>query len=665
VRNARIGVVDNGGLARLSTGGALAEPARESPSSKYRCDVAGRVCCITDGVVLRRSNWYVHSMTERFVRLDRRRSEPRHQVRRERNVEARSKTIEQWFSMIEQAQVLLPRFQRHEAWRPQQINGLLENILRRPSLPIGALLVLEVGDAELFYSRPIVGAPQRQGRPQMHLLDGQQRVTALWRALRGDYNDLSLFVPLKSKPIADATGEQADDAPEVLAEKRWTKTSNNQSTRMPLWADDDSAIFARGLLPIECLCPGQKGEERLKKYMSVAATGGDIQEILAISARLAELRQRVAGYMVPFLSLPVGTGKETALDVFIKMNTSASPLTDYDIVVAQLEEALGQSLHEMVAELKREIPALERYNDVEDNVLAVAALLNGQPALKKSYLDENFGKRLGAVWPRLRKGFERGLEFLRLEGFLGEKLLPTEVAVYLICALWADVPEHGYDQEGNARTLIRKALWRACLTDRYGKTATTRAYADYKTLAAIIAGQPTGSPPELFNEADNPLPEQDQLMVAGWPTRKDRLPRALLAISLRQGGCDFADGAPASAENIRKREYHHVFPIASFPDGTPDSQIYRALNCALITWRTNRKLSATSPTDYIRQRVENASLGEAEIKARLASHRVPFQEIKTGDYRSFLVERAKLMREAIMALCNGAEPPAAAVKIDN
>lgn len=559
--------------------------------------------------------------------------------------------------MIAQAQILLPRFQRHEAWRPAQIVGLLENVLRKPSLPIGALLILEVGDTELFHSRPIAGAPQPQGRPQMHLLDGQQRMTALWRALTGTYDDLSLFVPLNVTRTTDTVGENADDVPEVLAEKRWLKTTKNGTSRMPLWVDDERDVFTRDLLPIECLCPGHRGEERLKRYMEIAAASGDIQAVLTLSARIAELRQRVAGYLIPFLSLPVGTGKETALDVFIKMNTSASPLTDYDIVVAQLEEALGESLHEKVADLKREVPGLERYGDVEDNVLAVAALLNGLPPLKKTYLNDNFGRQLGAVWPRMRKGFERGLEFLRLEGILTEKVLPSEIAVYLVCALWADVPEHGYDQEGNARTLIRKALWRACLTDRYGKTATTRAHSDYKALSAIIAGDATGPSPDLFNDVDNPLPDADQMIAAGWPVRKDRLPRALLALSLRQGGCDFADGAPATPDNIRKREYHHIFPVAGFAKGTSESRIFCALNCALITWRTNRKISATSPTDYIRQRVENASLGESEIKMRLATHRAPYEEIKLGEYDTFLAARAKLMGSAITALCSGAEPP--------
>ena len=109
-------------------------------------------------------------------------------------MEARAKTVEDWFAMIRDGQITLPRFQRYEAWRPHQVEGVLENILRRPSLPIGALLVLEVGNEELFVSRPLSGAPAPKTRPQLHLLDGQQRMTALWRALNDNYHDFTVFV---------------------------------------------------------------------------------------------------------------------------------------------------------------------------------------------------------------------------------------------------------------------------------------------------------------------------------------------------------------------------------------------------------------------------------------------------------------------------------------
>jgi len=485
----------------------------------------------------------------------------------------------------------------------------------------------------------------------MHLLDGQQRMTALWRSLTGHYDDLSLFVSLREAPESAMGDEAVDDVPEVVAEKRWIKQLKGKSFGMPIWTDDDVQVFGRNLLPIACLRPGVKGTQRLKEFKAaVSAAGGDVTPF---DDYTYELRQRVSSYSLACLELPVGTGKETALDVFIKMNTSASALSDFDIVVAQLEEAMGQSLHAMVEELKQRVPAITRYGNVEDNVLAVAALLNDRPGLKATFLIDDFGKQLANVWPRLEQGFERGLEFLRLEGILGEKTLPSEVAVYLTCALWADVPEYGYDHEGNARTLIRKALWRACCTNRYIKTATTRAYADYRILAALIAGKPVPNPPELFDTLANPLPEAGELIVASWPTRKDRLPRAMLSIALRNGSLDCADAAPATPGNIGRREYHH---IAGFPEGTQESEIFRALNCALITWRTNRKLSATSPTDYIRARTEQAMLGETEVRQRLASHIVPYAEMSAGDYAKFMEKRAALMVEAIAALCDGAEP---------
>jgi hypothetical protein len=68
-------------------------------------------------------------------------------------LEARNKSIEDWFALIKQGQLMLPRFQRHEAWRQAQVIGSLENILRDPPLPIGALLTLEVGDTELDASK--------------------------------------------------------------------------------------------------------------------------------------------------------------------------------------------------------------------------------------------------------------------------------------------------------------------------------------------------------------------------------------------------------------------------------------------------------------------------------------------------------------------------------
>ena len=371
---------------------------------------------------------------------------------------------------------------------------------------------------------------------------------------------------------------------------------------------------------------------------------------------IMRLRQRLASYPIPFLALPVVTEQETALDVFIKMNTSASPLKDFDIVVAQLEGAVGNSLHDMIADLNEKVPAASDYGKVEDAALAVGALLIGKPPLKRTYLDRAFGSELADVWDQVVVGLKRGVAFLRDEAIFNERLLPTEVILYLTSALWAQVPVDGVDQEGRARTLIRKAIWRASFTDRYLKTATTRAFADYKAMLDLIQNPAADATPDLFDEDQYPLPDANELTRGGWPSRKDRLGRAIMAVSLHCGGYDFADGAKATAENVRSREYHHVYPRSLLEGVAPDHEINSALNSALISWKTNRRIGAKTPMDYLAERAKDANATEVQVRHRLESHLVPYDDLIGGDFAKFLKERAKLVHAPMQKLCQGDVP---------
>jgi len=536
-------------------------------------------------------------------------------------MEARSKTVEAWFSMIEQGQIRLPRFQRHEAWRPSQIAGLFENILRTPALPVGVLLVLEVGDKELFHSRPIVGAPASTVRPNMHLLDGQQRMTALWRSLTNDYADIKVFVRLlKEKEGAeddDATESEDVERPLVEIVKRWDRKGIMQ----PVWADDDVACIKRGLAPLAILRPGGAGETTFKAWRDSLRIGNVYTDEIGDLA--SDLRKRVQGYTLTFLSLPVGTTRETALEVFINMNTSASPLKDYDIVVAQVEEASGISMHERVEDLLRAIPIGKDYGRIESILLSIVALLLDKPPIKKTYLEDDFASGLMRVWQQVVVGVERGLQFLSDEALFDEKSLPSDVAVYLTCALWAVAAELRLDQEGNARSLIRKVLWRTCFTNRYGKTSATRAYMDFKVLRGLVNGSTPDAFCELFNEAIYRLPDIEEIKVAGWPGRKDRLPRAILATTLRRKAIDFADGAPIGKNNIADREFDHLYSCKYLNVSRDEALANRALNCALITSVTNRNKSGSPPSTYIDKRAKAANLGEEVVRWRLATHLIP------------------------------------------
>ena len=86
-------------------------------------------------------------------------------------MEARNRRLPDWFTRIRTGQLKLPRFQRFESWSHAEVVTLLDSVIR--GRPVGAALVLEIGDKEPFVSRPIAGAPEPTERTTEHLLDGQ------------------------------------------------------------------------------------------------------------------------------------------------------------------------------------------------------------------------------------------------------------------------------------------------------------------------------------------------------------------------------------------------------------------------------------------------------------------------------------------------------------
>jgi hypothetical protein len=68
-------------------------------------------------------------------------------------IEASNRPLPDWFTPIRTRQTVLPRFQRFEAWDHGRVTQLFNTLLQ--DLPVGSLLVLEIGNEEPFISRPL------------------------------------------------------------------------------------------------------------------------------------------------------------------------------------------------------------------------------------------------------------------------------------------------------------------------------------------------------------------------------------------------------------------------------------------------------------------------------------------------------------------------------
>lgn len=571
---------------------------------------------------------------------------------------AHDRFLPEWFNRIRSRQITLPRFQRFMAWGHGEVSGLLTTVLR--GLPSGATLILEVGDEEKFKSRTMVDAPESGEKVTEQLLDGQQRLTALWRSLHDKYPDRSYLIGFEDDP-----GDGSTKLPYVYGQARWSKNDS----RYPMWVDDPKECWNRGFIPITLLRPDDILPEI--RHWITTAVGTDYDKKDKLFDEIIALRDKVKAFNLPYLALPAKTPKEVALDVFIKMNTSSVHLSTYDIVVALVEEETGKSLHEHVDALNIAVPRAAEYADLPGLVLDVVALRQDRIPSQAGYRGIDYTRMLNE-WDTVVKGIKGMVSFLEDESIFDAQRLPSYTAIPIIAAMWEHLPMQP-DKLGNARLLLRKYLWRAFLTSRYEQSSTSNALQDYRGLRKVLCDGAAEDVVPILNQESYPLPSKEMVLQADWPKRKSILGRGLLSLQLKCGAEDLADGARATVATITSkehpREYHHLFPAATLDDaGIPDEQVFRALNCALVTWRTNRTISDKDPITYLKERADNCALGEDEMKHRLKTHLIPYNRLAVGydgmsdderrgrvknDYDAFLSARAEVLAKAAHRACEG------------
>lgn len=557
-------------------------------------------------------------------------------------MQAYNRPLYKWFSLIELGQLTLPRFQRFEAWTHNEVSNLLRSMLR--GLPTGAALILRVDGPEQFRSKYLAGTPQDGRNVTEQLLDGQQRLTAMWKSLYNLYDNRTFLVSIDKSTIdfnINPSDYLESNEIEVVAQAIYER----KGSRYPMWVNEAKECWGRGLIPVHLLRPEDISKE--KKAWLKAAASDDIEMREFLDDLIDALRERIKHFNLPYLELPSTTKKHVALDVFIKLNTSSVKLTAYDIVVALVEDAAETSLHELVDSLVMKVPKAKDYTDLPDLVLDTVALLQDIIPSQAGYVNINY-RQLVFEWDDLVSCFTRMVDLLEEEHIYDEKRLPSYTALPVLAALTKYLPTNA-DQLGNARHILKKYLWRAFLTDRYERATPSKSLADFRKIRDYLLGKGEYEDIPIFNEQEYPSPVKEIISDAAWAKNRTILGRGILALQIKCGADDIADNTPATKQSILSREYHHLFPAALLAKAdVPNNRIFSAVNCALISWRTNRTISDKNPMQYLLERAENCDLGEPERDRRLRSHLIPIQELNV-DYSDFdsPETRAKIERDFV------------------
>ena len=586
-------------------------------------------------------------------------------------MEARNRKLEDWYGKVKRGEIKLPRFQRYEAWDRHRICSMLETVIH--NLPLGITLTLEIGEKEEFISRYLKTAPEIDGRVYEHLLDGQQRLTALWRAFHNNYEWETYFIYIMEFDDYDKDEDREDMT--VFFRGRW---KNKAGEKYPLWCDDPVQILRRGFIPTHLLKP-EDIQDEIDNWIKTATDSlkptDDIEKLeqflefkKAISDRIKDLRSIVTNYNLPYLSLPPRTDKTVALNVFINMNTNSKPLSTYEIIVAEVEIVMGESLHDLQDSLDNKYPFIGRYSVLSDMILTTSALLQNELPNQRGAWDMD-KRKMVENWDIMTQGLNRMAEFLKNEGIYDRQRLPTNAVLAVIAALYSDIPKYG-DKMGQDELLLKKYLWHSFFTDRYENSAATHAYSDFINLKKVICGEyKDDSTPYSVEDIpifkEHSLVEIEELLTAEWSKRTTIRGRGILAVACRLGALDFSTGERLDTGNIDGRHYHHIYPDALLKEAEINS--FLALNCALIKDKTNISIGRKDPLQYLKDRYEWTS--EDIVSERLQSHLIPIPELANGgyeglseeekaeklqyDFKAFTYKRAELIMNAVRLLADG------------
>jgi hypothetical protein len=358
---------------------------------------------------------------------------------------------------IHTGSVALPDFQRDFDWTTSDVRALLATVLS--GWPIGSLLLMDAPTERFFALRPIEQAPPLREDVEMIVLDGQQRLTALYHSL---YGRGPIRYALRIDIIDDEQSiDSLDEAIVAIPEEEWlrkysTEGDQLQSSLIPMNALRDASEFF------------QWRDEALRQLP--AYDGPD----------LTDLYRRLLGglhrYDIPAVVIDPSVPAAGIARIFERVNRMGTPLGTFDLVVAKSFSATFNLRNEWDS-AQSEYPRLEAFLGSDGlGVLSVIALRRSEDVRQKAILDMP-GSSVRDGWHAAAAAMDEAIAFLTANlGVWNPDWLPYKSLLTILAALSYDL-----DLASNEE-LIRHWFWRASFERRYDVASNTRAVSDYRTL---------------------------------------------------------------------------------------------------------------------------------------------------------------------------------------
>ncbi len=501
---------------------------------------------------------------------------------------------------IENGTIKIPQFQRQFVWPKQKSADLIDSMLK--GYPIGTFIlwktreslrsVRNVGDALL--------PPTPDGDFTEYVLDGQQRLTSLFAAIKG---------------LKIERDGSIDDFADI-----WIELS----------ASDDSTVVI--------LDPEQRDSHDLIRVVDLV--NGSLKSLFKYPEkhheRLSDLKARISAYTFSTILL-----KEAAIDIateiFTRINVTARPLSVFEIMVAKTFDARCSF------DLAEEYELLvTRLSDVNYDTVSSAAVLQTVSAIiakdcdKQAILKLNKQKFI-ATWPVAVDAIERTVDYFR--GFFRipvSALLPYGALIVPFAYFFA---QHKDKPIGDMQKRLQDFFWRVALTGRYSYSLESKLYQDLRHIDTILA--------DSLPIYDHPVDLSYEFILENGVFNAGRsYIKGLLCILAHAQPKSFSDGAHVTISNdwlkqANSKNYHHFFPRAFLQKQIGDDwRINHIANITIVDdFLNKRMIRDKAPSKYMTQFARH----NKDLAETMQSHLIDLDKfgVWDDDYERFIISRCK------------------------
>jgi hypothetical protein len=558
-------------------------------------------------------------------------------------------------------QAQLPEFQRGWVWPMEGIRSLLASISL--GYPVGTLLLLRTGGAVKFKQRPLQGATPTKPADRL-ILDGQQRLTSLFQALK-------LGLPIETQ---DVRKRRISGWFYVDIEKALDGYTDREEAIEFVPADRIVKDF-RGATQRDLSTPAQEythGKFPLYKVFDphewldgyVEHWGYEKERFELKTAFFKNVLKPFDQYQVPVIELGADTPRQAVCQVFEKVNTGGVVLTVFELLTATFaadefdlrKDWEGRKSEWASAEFKvlRDVAN----TDFLQTVTLLATYEARQNFLKTASADDERAPRVGCRrtdilnlsldsyerWASAATdGFKTAAKLLHQQHVFDTKFLPYGSQLIPLAAIFALLGTDATSAE--ARQKLTRWLWCGIFGELYGGTTESRFARDVPDVVAWVRGD--AKEPRTIDEANFVPARLDTLRTRGSAAYK-----GLYSLLMKQDTRDWRSGDPMNVATYFDDyvDIHHIFPKAWCEKRGIAPAVYNAItNKTPLSARTNRVIGGYAPSEYLSRLTNSAQVPRPQVDANIATHLVDVGHLDADDFESFMTARRQALLDLISA----------------